>query len=91
MIAADVDGSGNLTMSDILEMQRVFLGHQEAYSVGKVWRFVDAAYNFQNPNRPLSEDFEEMTFDGSDLHAGLYFYTIQAGNYTGTQRMNVIR
>ncbi len=42
-------------------------------------------------HQPLYRGTHQVNFDGSDLHTGLYFYTIQAGNYTGTQRMNIIR
>jgi len=33
----------------------------------------------------------EVNFDGSGLVSGIYYYRIQARNYTGTQRMNVVR
>jgi len=33
----------------------------------------------------------EVNFDSSRLGSGIYYYRIQAGNYTGTQRMNVVR
>jgi len=31
------------------------------------------------------------TFDGSNYPAGIYYYTIQAGAYTGTQKMILIK
>jgi len=33
----------------------------------------------------------EVNFDGSNYAAGMYYYTIQAGEYTGTQKMILIK
>jgi len=32
----------------------------------------------------------EIIFDSGSLTSGVYYYTIHAGSYTGTQRMNVV-
>jgi len=31
------------------------------------------------------------TFDGSNYATGMYYYTIQAGGYSGTQKMVLIK
>ncbi len=33
----------------------------------------------------------QVNFDAAGLDSGIYYYNIQAGNYTGTQRMNIVR
>jgi len=42
-------------------------------------------------NEILSQGKHEVSFNGNGLDAGVYYYTIQAGTYTGTQRMNLMR
>ena len=32
-----------------------------------------------------------VTFDGSKLSSGLYFYTITAGNYTATKKLTLLK
>jgi len=38
-----------------------------------------------------SEGTHHITFDGNNYPAGMYYYTIQAGEYIGTQKMILIR
>jgi len=40
---------------------------------------------FQNAGR------HELTFDGSSLSSGLYFCRIDAGNYSETMRMTLLK
>jgi len=42
-------------------------------------------------NNKFARGVHQVNFDGNQLGSGIYYYTIQAGNYTGTQRMNVVR
>lgn len=42
-------------------------------------------------HQTYARGLHQVNFDGSELGSGIYFYTIQAGNYTGTQRMNIVR
>jgi len=40
---------------------------------------------------PKSEGIHHVTFDGNNYPAGMYYYTIQAGEYVGTQKMTLIK
>jgi len=38
-------------------------------------------------NDEKTEGTHTVTFDGNNYPAGMYYYTIQAGEYYGTQKM----
>jgi len=42
-------------------------------------------------NELISPGIKEVTFDGSDLSSGIYFYTLSAGEYKDTRRMLLIK
>jgi len=42
-------------------------------------------------NEQRTQGTHLMTFDGSKYAAGMYYYTIQAGEYTGTQKMILVK
>lgn len=47
-LAADVDGSGSITISDLVHIQRVILGLSDQFPVEQVWAFAQADQS-QNP------------------------------------------
>ncbi|NOX38370.1 MAG: T9SS type A sorting domain-containing protein [Calditrichaeota bacterium] len=42
-------------------------------------------------NQLMNAGTHTVRFDGSDLPAGIYFYTIQAGHFTATRRMLLLK
>jgi len=58
-IAADANKSGSVTAVDILELKKLILGVYEELPNNNSWRFVDAAYQWIDPNNPLAEQFPE--------------------------------
>lgn len=60
MIAADVDRSGAITMSDAIELIKVMLEVQDTFSNNTSWRFIDATYVFPHPAYPWLEAFPEV-------------------------------
>ena len=42
-------------------------------------------------NEKLNIGIYETTFDGSDLSSGVYYYKLQAGNFTDTKKMMLIK
>lgn len=60
MIAADVNNSKSITTLDMIELQRNILGLAQGFANNTSWRFVDASYQFPNPNNPWVEEFPEI-------------------------------
>ena len=58
-IAADANKSGSVSAVDILELKKLLLGFTEELPQNTSWRFVDAAYEWIDPDNPLQEQFAE--------------------------------
>jgi hypothetical protein len=90
MIAADVNKSGTITGQDLVEIRRVILGTNEAFSGNKSWRFVDENFTFNDPQNPLSENFPEMAriqnYSGNT--PAVKFVGIKVGDVTLDARAN---
>ena len=71
VIAGDVNASQNFTTFDLIQMRKIILNIESAFTAGS-WRFMDANFQFPNPNNPF-EDLEignievQLTTDVSDL------------------------
>ncbi|MEM1217806.1 MAG: T9SS type A sorting domain-containing protein, partial [Bacteroidota bacterium] len=59
LIAGDANNSGTITTLDIVDIRKVILQISPAFTNNTNWRFVDAAYTFQNPDNPFAESFPE--------------------------------
>lgn len=90
IIAGDVDSSGDISISDLLQMRRVILGLEGAFPNTPQWRFLPADYSFSNPNQPLGESLPFSTtitnFSGSTTDN--HFIGIKAGDVTGDVILN---
>lgn len=52
LIAADVNNSNSITAADLVELRKLVLGVQNEFSNNTSWRFIDAAYSFNDLNQP---------------------------------------
>lgn len=59
MIAADTNGSGSVTTVDIIMMYKVILAIETAFPNVPTWRFVDADFDFPDPDNPWLTSFSE--------------------------------
>ena len=57
MIAADVNESGSITALDMIELRRLILQIDDAFSSEKSWTFVDAGYTFPNSSNPFATTY----------------------------------
>jgi len=61
LIAADVNKTGTVTVSDILELRKLLLSDITDFTRNTAWRFIPADYEFPNPANPFLEEFPEST------------------------------
>ncbi|MEN0003864.1 MAG: peroxidase family protein [Bacteroidota bacterium] len=90
-IAADVDNSGAISVSDIIEIRKVVLSVSTAFPNNTIWRFVAADYEFENPDSPLAESFPEAneTFDVLSKDFDRAYVAIKVGDVTEDAILNV--
>jgi hypothetical protein len=85
-LAADIDGSGHVSVNDLLDLKDIVLRNYYELPTETSWRFVDAAFDFDgNMDDPLSVDIPESylisSFD-ADM-TGLNFIGVKVGDLTG--------
>lgn len=57
-IAADVNNSKSITVSDLIELRKLILGVYKKFPANKSWRFIDVKSEMPNPTNPWP--FEEQ-------------------------------
>jgi hypothetical protein len=83
IIAADVNKSGTITTSDVVELRKMILGLQTGFAKNESWRFVDKSFIFTNPLKPFAQAFpEKVELKGLDLtkENALSFVAIKVGD-----------
>ncbi|MEN0003526.1 MAG: dockerin type I domain-containing protein [Bacteroidota bacterium] len=84
LIAADVDNSGSITVSDLIQLRELILNVQTSFSNNTSWRFVPSDYLFPNPVDPWEAPFPELigfnNLQGEQLSAD--FVAIKIGDVT---------
>jgi hypothetical protein len=90
LIAADVNASGHISISDIVEIRRLLLGHQSGFTQVPSWQFVDADYSFKNPLKPSAEPYPQTIHIPSILGPmpGLEFVAIKMGDVNLSAKLN---
>jgi len=82
LLAADVNKDGQLSVRDIIELQRIILGVQDEFINNTSWRFFDRNFVFMNPKSPWEEarQAESKSFNVpfGDVHVD--FYGIKIGD-----------
>lgn len=59
LIAADINKSGSVTTTDMVELRKLILQIYHEFPNNKSWRFVAKDYVFPNPANPFSQPFPE--------------------------------
>ncbi len=85
-IAADVNDSGSITMSDVVEAKRVILGLQAEFNNTSSWRFIPANHVFENEDNPLEGEIpvEYLMTNPVWEEIDLDFIGIKIGDVSGT-------
>jgi hypothetical protein len=90
-IAGDVNKSGSITSSDIIELRKIILGAIDSLPGNTSWRFVDKKHVFINPNNPFTSPIKEQILI-SDLQNQISdgdFVGLKVGDVTGDAVPNV--
>lgn len=91
MIAADANNSESVTTSDIVALRRLILTMDTVLPNNTSWRFVDANYEFPNPQNPWETGFSEVLnfndFSTSQLNAD--FTAVKIGDVNGNAQANL--
>jgi len=83
LIAADVNKSGTITISDVLQLRKLILGINHEFSQNKSWRFVEASYKFQDVSQPYN--FPELrNINDLSESAEVHFIGIKTGDLNGS-------
>ncbi len=83
-IAADVNKSGTVSTADIVELRKMILGLQTAFSKNNSWRFVDKAYAFDATISPLKQTFkEDKIIEITNYNSPLDFVGVKIGDING--------
>ncbi len=89
-IAADANGSGNISTLDILAIRRLILGLNDQINGNTSWRFVAADYTFPEPANPWAEEFPETipmpAFTENYMAAD--FIAVKTGDVNGSATAN---
>jgi hypothetical protein len=59
LIAADVDGDADISVSDIVDLRRLILGAYPELPNNSSWKFVDKGYQFPDPKDPFNPMYPE--------------------------------
>jgi subtilisin-like proprotein convertase family protein len=87
MIAADVNNSCGLSVSDIIELRKMILNPGQNFKNNTSWRFVDKQYVFPNPNKPCA--FPEIkSFQQLGVMNSANFVAVKIGDVSGDAAPN---
>lgn len=89
LIAGDINQSGSITVSDLIELRRLILGNITVFSKNESWNFIPANYTFPDPSNPwiyprvievknLNQPFPDLNFIGIKTGDVNYSATVNA-------------
>ena len=93
LIAADIDGSGNVSTIDLIRLRKTILNRDNAFPNGTPsWRFIDADFEFPAGQDPLKVDFPELkNVESFNTALGaVRFIAVKVGDVNGSVRPNSI-
>ncbi len=76
-IAADVNNSKSVTVSDVLNLRKLILGEWNNFPNNTSWRFLDSGYQFPDLSQPWKQDLPEL-ISWNNLPEG-----VSTANFTG--------
>lgn len=90
VIAADVNGSGSVSIVDLAAIQKVILSLEEELPLGITWRFVPEDYDFTNQTDPFGFP-ERLTYDVMRMNTVRNFVGVKLGDLDNSVRVNELQ
>jgi len=82
LIAADANADGKINPIDLIQLRRLIIAKDNRLSDNTSWRFVDAAYRFDNPTQAHREVFKSYVMAGEDEN-DIRFVGVKIGDLDG--------
>ena len=83
-IAADINRNGQVTVGDVVELQRVLLYYENEFPNNTSWRFVDAGTDFPDAFNPFTNEIPDYTFVKlSEYNNENQFVALKVGDVSG--------
>ncbi len=83
-IAADINRNGEVTIGDVIDLQRVLLYYENDFPNNTSWRFVDAGINFADPYNPFVNEIPDYSFVKlSEYNNENQFVALKVGDVSG--------
>lgn len=88
-IAADINRNNEVTISDVIDLQRVLLYYENEFTNNNSWRFVDGSINFADPFNPFTETITDYSFVKlSEYNNEQQFIALKVGDVSGNADPN---
>jgi len=90
LIAADLNNSGDITAFDMLLLRQMILSVINEFPNTPSWRFIDAAYEFEDEKNPFSQPFpSSIAIDAKNAGPALdnRFIAIKMGDLNNTVKL----
>ncbi len=85
LLAADVNGSENITAIDLIELRKLILGVYDELPNNTSWKFVDAAHSFVDPLNPWATAVPEMyLINNLTMDMKIDFVGVKIGDVNGS-------
>jgi hypothetical protein len=88
LLAADIDGNGQVTIDDHALLRRIIF-KQDTFPGGSAWRFIDASYKFTDPTKPWSNSLPQtIRLDSLRSARNASFIAYKLGDLDGSFEPN---
>jgi hypothetical protein len=89
LIAADVNNSGGVTASDLIQLRKMILGQYEDFPENSSWRFLDAASPMMNIGDPWALGIhEKYEIGGLNSNMEINFIGVKVGDVNASVSMS---
>lgn len=90
LLAADVNGNGDVSIADLLSMRKVLIGAEAGFAGDQPWIFMDHTFSFSDPQNPFieKEDAQELIIKPLEDDHVFEVRGVKLGDLNGTVKVN---